>query len=97
MMKRTWMNTVCCGVLLTCWAEVAIAGEALLSVSLAKDKWNPTAWVIARNPTVQHPGKWIQRDTCIENVTPADPAKRSSLEDTLTTMVYSKKFTGDYT
>ncbi|MBI3923355.1 MAG: hypothetical protein HY318_18180, partial [Armatimonadetes bacterium] len=46
---------------------------------------------------VQHPGKWIQRDTCIENVTPADPAKRSSLEDTLTTMVYSKKFTGDYT
>jgi hypothetical protein len=46
---------------------------------------------------VPRPGKWIQRDTCIENETPADPVKRSSLEETLTTMVYGKKFAGDYT
>lgn len=95
--RRSWANVVCCGVLLTCWAKVAVGGEALLSVSFAKDKWDPSAWVIAHNPTVPHPGKWVQRETCIENETPADPAKKSSLNDTMTTMVYGKKFSGDYT
>lgn len=97
-MTRAWTKLLCCGLLLLGLAAAAPGAEpeTLLSVSFAKDAWNPGDWVIAKNPTVPHLGMWVQRDTCIENETPTDPAQKSSLDQTLTTMVYAKPFAGDF-
>lgn len=75
----------------------AHAAEPLLAVSFTEKGWDPAAWTLCRNPTVDYLGKWVQHDTYVENETPADPAKRSALEGSLTTMVYATKFSGDYT
>ena len=83
--------------LLSALCAAAHAAEPLLSVSFAEKAWDPAAWTLCRNPTVDYLGKWVQHDTYVENETPADPAKRSALEGSLTTMVYTTKFTGDYT
>ena len=96
-MRRSLGRAVCCAVVAVSLTHLALAGESLLSVSFAKDAWSPADWVIAHNPTVPHVGKWIQRDTCIENETPTDPAHKSALDETLTTMIYGKKFAGNYT
>lgn len=78
-------------------ANLGLAEETVVSVSFGKGAWDPAAWVLARNPTVENLGQWVQRDTCIENATPTDPARMSSLEDTLTTMVYREPVAGDWT
>jgi hypothetical protein len=96
LVTRTGKIAICAALLLSLSA-LALCEEPLLSVSFAKDAWNPADWVLAHNPTVAHLGQWVQRDDCIENETPADPAKVSSLEESLTTMVYGKPFTGDCT
>ena len=96
-MTRTTRVPTLCAFLMLNVVGVAMCQEPLLSVSFARGAWDPSAWVLAKNPTVNHLGQWVQCDTYIENATPADPAKRSSLEDTLTTMVYGKPFTGDCT
>jgi hypothetical protein len=94
---RTWKKLLCCAVLFVGVSAAAIGAETLLSVSFAQGAWDPSAWVLAKNPTVPHLGKWAQRDICVGNETTADPAKKSSLNDTLTTMVYGKPFAGDCT
>ena len=96
-MMRTTKTSALCALLALGLAAIALGDEPLLAVSFARGAWDPAAWVIAKNPTVDHLGQWVQRDTCIENATPTDPAKRSSLEATLTTMVYGKPFAGDFT
>jgi len=83
--------------LLLCLAAACSAQETLLSVSFARDAWDQSAWVIAKNPTVEHYGKWVQEDHCIRNETPTDPAKQSALDETLTTMVYGTSFGGNFT
>ena len=94
-MSRAYRIAVCCALLSLGLVAVALCEEPLLSVSFAKDAWDPAQWVLGKNPTVAALNHWVQRDTCIENATPVDPAKRSSLEETLTTMVYAKPFVGD--
>jgi hypothetical protein len=93
------LMSLCCAVLLLGLASAAAADEpeTLLSVSFGQDAWSPADWVIAKNPTVPHLGAWVQRPTCIENETPADPALAASLDHTLTTMVYARQFAGDLT
>ena len=95
-MTRIGKIALCLGLLLGLFA-LSFCEEPLLSVSFAKDAWNPADWVLAHNPTIAHLGQWVQRDDCIENATSADPAKASSLEESLTTMVYSKPFAADFT
>lgn len=75
----------------------AVAAQPLLTVSFARDAWTPADWVLAKNPTVNHYGQWVQRDKCLENATSDDPAKKSALDQSLTTMVYKDKFAGNYT
>jgi hypothetical protein len=93
-MKHRLLTIAACLVLL---AGLAAAEEPLLAVSFAKGAWDPAAWVLAKNPTVAHFGSWVQLDDCIQNATPTDPARKSALDETLTTMVYSKPFAGNYT
>ena len=88
---------LCLALILGICSGVAFAGENLVTVSFAKDAWNAADWTLCKNPSVDYLGKWVQHDTYVENETPADPAKRSALEGSLTTMVYGKAFTGDYT
>lgn len=90
-------HTVVCCLILAALCTAALAAEPLLSVSFAKDAWDSAAWVIAKNPTVEHLGQWVQYGKYIENATSADPAKKNALEESLTTMIYGKPFTGDYT
>ena len=96
-MKRELRLLTYCAALLAAMGGVAAAEETLLSVSFADKAWDPTVWTVAKNPTVAYFGKWIQREKCLENATPTDPARQSALDETLTTMVYSTKFRDDYT
>lgn len=89
-------RVLCCMILAGSLAGAAAAAP-LLTVSFADGKWNPGEWVLCKNPTVEHLGSWVQRPDAVENATPDDPAKKSALHETLTTMVYRQPFTGDYT
>jgi hypothetical protein len=84
-------------VLLAFAVTLAASAETLVSVTFDQKGWDPGTWVIAKNPGVPHLGKWVQREKCIENETPTDPARKSALDATLTTMVYGKRFAGDCT
>lgn len=95
-MKRN-VGMLCCLAIAAALSTAALTADPLLSVSFAQGQWDPSAWVIAKNPTVEHLGQWVQREDSIENQTPDDPAKKSALDQSLTTMVYGKPFTGDYT
>ena len=96
-MKHGMTKWVGLAILLLSLAAVAGAAESLASLTFARDAWDPAAWTLCKNPTVDYLGKWVQRDDCIENETPADPAKRSALEGSLTTMIYNTKFGGNWT
>ena len=86
-----------CALLLVAFATCAGAAETLVSLKFTPDGWEPAAWTLCKNPTVEHLGKWVQRDDCIENETPADPALKTKLDQSLTTMVYNTKFAGNWT
>jgi hypothetical protein len=96
-MKHRMMIWPGVAVMLLSLAGAALAAESLVSVKFTPDGWDPAAWTLCKNPTVEYLGKWIQRDDCIENVTPTDPAKKSALDQTLTTMIYNTKFSGNWT
>jgi hypothetical protein len=96
-MKRRALILIGGAVLLAGLGAWAAEEEPLLAVSFARGAWDPAAWTVAKNPTVAHFGQWVQREQNIENATSTDPAKLSALEESLTTMVYTKPFSGDYT
>ncbi|MEN6304757.1 MAG: hypothetical protein ABFD96_18650, partial [Armatimonadia bacterium] len=78
-MKRV-VSLLCCATFAAALATAALAAEPLLSVSFAQGAWDPAAWVLAKNPTVEHLGQWVQKADSIENQTPDDPAKKSALD-----------------
>ncbi len=95
-MKLRFAKLICAALLLAMVAGYVGAAEPLVALTFTRDGWNPAAWTLCKNPTVEHLGKWVQRDDCIENETPADPAKKSALDQTLTTMIYNTKFAGNW-
>lgn len=77
--------------------SITFAAETLVDLKFTPDGWDPAAWTLCKNPTVEYLGKWIQRPDCIENETPTDPAKKNALDQTLTTMIYNQKLSGNFT
>lgn len=61
--------------------------------------WKPEEWILVKSPRMEHVGKWVQKEYRIQNDVPAGIApedlqgKRAN--DTYTSMVYAKPFTGD--
>lgn len=98
-MARICVICLCCVLMLFSLAATVLAAEpdTLVSASFAKDAWSPGDWILAKAPTATRLGKWVQRDNCIENEVPADPALLRSFNETLTTMVYNKQLVGDLT
>jgi hypothetical protein len=96
-MKRFPLIATFCALILMILCAHAPAAEAVVDVSFAEGAWDPAVWTMAKSPIVDYFGDWIQRDNCIENVTPDDPEKRHALDGTLTTMVYKTPFSGNWT
>jgi hypothetical protein len=95
-MKVRFAKCWCVVVALLSLAGMVLAAESLVSLKFTPGGWDPAAWTLCKNPTVEHLGKWVQRDDCIENETPADK-KIQALDQTLTTMIYHTKFSGNWT
>lgn len=67
--------------------------------SFAEGAWNPNDWTLVKSPHWDHFGGWIQKQTHIENHTPAGATAADLLStrapETYTSMVLKKQFTGD--
>ena len=95
-MKHRFVKLICVALLLVVMASHAGAAESLVSLKFTRDGWDPAAWTLCKNPTVEYLGQWVQRDDCIENWTPPDK-KTQALDQTLTTMIYNTKVSGNWT
>jgi len=95
-MKQRTMKWACGLVVLAAISGAALAAECLVSLKFTPGGWDPAAWTLCKNPGVDHLGKWVQREDCVENETPTD-RKTQALDQTLTTMIYNTKFKGDFT
>lgn len=89
---------------LACLALVlaGCGGESqLYRCSFATGQWDPAEWTLAKSPRWDHFGRWIQRDTHIENQTPPDAEPAQMLGpragETYTSMVLNRKFSGAVT
>jgi hypothetical protein len=94
-MRLRAVKLICVALLLVVLAGYVGAAESPVSLKFARDGWDPTAWTLCKNPTVEHLGQWVQRDDCIENWTPPDK-KTQALNETLTTMIYNKPVSGNF-
>ena len=76
-------------------------GGQALPYSFARGKWNPRDWTLVKSPRWDHFGEWVQRNTHIENETPADATAEAMLgpraAETYTSMVLNRKLSGDLT
>jgi hypothetical protein len=81
--------------ILVAGAGVASAAETVVSLKFTPGGWDPAAWTLCRNPTVDHLGKWVQLADCVQNETPGGNVQ--ALEQTLTTMVMNNKVSGNFT
>ena len=76
-------------------------GGQVLPCSFARGKWNPRGWTRVKSPRWDHFGGWVQRDTHIENETPAgataDEMLGARAGETFSSMVLSRKVSGDLT
>jgi len=70
--------------------------EPLFHCSFGKNCWEPDEWIMVKSPRWDYFGSWIQRDSYIENQTPAgvEPIKLESehAAETYTSMVLKRQF-----
>lgn len=75
-------------------ATIATAEETLVSLKFGQGQWDPAQWTLCTNPGVDHLGGWVQGPDYIQN---ESPGNTQALEQTLTTMIYNTKLTGNFT
>ena len=100
MKSQISFRSVCAGLLML---ALLMPAKPVLAESLvwkfARGGWKPEEWILVKSPRMEHFGKWVQKEDCIQNevpagVSPADlQGKRA--HDTYTSMVYAKPFAGD--
>ena len=70
-----------------------------LSWRFTPDGWKPDEWILVKSPRMEHFGKWVQKEDRIQNEVPAgvspEDLQGKRANDTYTSMVYAKPFTGD--
>ena len=70
-----------------------------LSWRFTRDGWKQDEWILVKSPRSKHVGRWVQEEDHIQNdvplgVSPEDLEDKRA-NDTYTSMVYAKPFTGD--
>lgn len=75
-----------------------VAAETL-SWKFTPDGWKQDEWILVKSPRMEHFGKWVQKEAHIQNDVPAgvspEDLQGKRANDTYTSMVYAKPFTGD--
>lgn len=81
-----------------CGAEQARTDATRLYCSFAQGQWDPDQWIMVKSPRWGHCGKWVQKESWIENAVPSDASNKELIGklagETYTSMVMKAKRSG---